>query len=152
MFYEEFEDVCALANSCKGLSYREMLVALRGRCRGSHLQMYRNVYKAAWQAGKVLNDAQSVYDKIKSRHLAFAESREEREIRVDAERSSRAQGAPPKKVLTRIAVRMAMKSRSAVRLRRRERQIGMVLSSAGAPSTARRAAGWDSDLVLVRTS
>ena len=28
-FYEEFEDVCALANSCKGMSYREMLVALR---------------------------------------------------------------------------------------------------------------------------
>ena len=91
-FYEEFEDVCALANSCKGMSYREMLVALRGRCRGSRLQTYRNVYKAAWQAGEVLNDAQSVYDKIKSRHLAFAESREEREIRVDAEHAALMKG------------------------------------------------------------
>ena len=91
-FYEEFEDVCALANSCKGMSYREMLVALRGRCRGSRLQTHRNVYKAAWQAGEVLNDAQSVYDKIKSRHLAFAESREEREIRVDAEHAALMKG------------------------------------------------------------
>ena len=37
-FYEEFEDVCALANSCRGMGFREMLVALRGRCRGSRLQ------------------------------------------------------------------------------------------------------------------
>ena len=41
-----------------------------------------------------------------------------------------------KKVLTKIAVRMAIRSTSAVRLRLRERQIGMV-SSCG------RAAGWD---------
>ena len=34
LFYEEFEDVCALANNCKGMSYREQLLALRARCRG----------------------------------------------------------------------------------------------------------------------
>ena len=28
MFYEEFEDVCALANNCKGMSARERLLAL----------------------------------------------------------------------------------------------------------------------------
>ena len=34
LFYEEFEDVCALANNCKGMSYHEQLLALRARCRG----------------------------------------------------------------------------------------------------------------------
>ena len=91
-FYEEFEDVCALANSCKGMSHREMLVALRGRCRGSRLQTYRNVYKAAWQAGEVLSDPQAVHERIKGRHLVFSESREEREIRVDAEHAALMKG------------------------------------------------------------
>ena len=37
-FYEEFEDVCGLANSCRGMGHREMLLALRARCRGSRLK------------------------------------------------------------------------------------------------------------------
>ena len=43
-FYEEFEDVCAFANNCTGMSFREQLLALRGRCRGSRLKTYANVY------------------------------------------------------------------------------------------------------------
>ena len=39
-FYQEFEDICGLANSCKGMSAREMLLALRSRCRGSRLKTY----------------------------------------------------------------------------------------------------------------
>ena len=38
LFYEEFEDVCALANNCRGMSAREKLLALRGRCRGSRMK------------------------------------------------------------------------------------------------------------------
>ena len=85
-FYEEFEDVCALANNCKGMSFRGQLLALRGRCRGSRLnKTYTNVYRAAWKSGEVLNDPKPVYDRIKSRHLVFGESREEKEVRVDSE-------------------------------------------------------------------
>ena len=84
-FYEEFEDVCALANNCNGMSFREQLLALRGRCRGSRLKTYTNVYRAAWKSGEVLNDPKAVYDRIKSRHLVFGESREEKEVRVDSE-------------------------------------------------------------------
>ena len=29
-FYEEFENACALANNCKGMSFREQLLARRG--------------------------------------------------------------------------------------------------------------------------
>ena len=37
-FYEEFEDVCGLANNCNGMNFREKLLALRARCRGSRLK------------------------------------------------------------------------------------------------------------------
>ena len=84
-FYEEFEDVCALANNCKGMSFREQLLALRARCRGSRLKTYTNLYRAAWKNGEVLEDPQAVYERIKNKHLMFAESREEKEVRVDNE-------------------------------------------------------------------
>ena len=84
-FYEEFEDVCTLANNCKGMSFREQVLALRGRCRSSRLKTYTNVYRAAWKSGAVLSDPNAVYDRIKSRHLVFGESREEKEVRVDSE-------------------------------------------------------------------
>ena len=91
-FYEEFEDVCALANSCKGMSHREMLLALRARCRGSRLKTYLNMYRAAWKAGEILSDPGAVYDRIKAKHLMFSESREEREIRINAEHASLLKG------------------------------------------------------------
>ena len=84
-FYEEFEDACALASNCKGMSFREQLLALHGRCRGSRLKTYTNIYIAAWKSGEVLRDPKAVHDRIKSRHLVFGESRNEKEIRVDSE-------------------------------------------------------------------
>ena len=75
LFYEEFEDVCALANNCHGMSAREKLLA-RGRCRGSRMKTYTNVDRAAWKSGEVLSDPQAVYDRIKNKHLMFKESRE----------------------------------------------------------------------------
>ena len=92
LFYEEFEDVCALANNCRGMSAREKLLALRGRCRGSRMKTYTNAYRAAWKSGEVLSDPQAVYDRIKNKHLMFGESREEREVRVDGEHASLAKG------------------------------------------------------------
>ena len=94
MFYEEFEDVCARANNCKGMSARERLLALRGRCRGSRLKTYTNAYRAAWKSGEVLNDPEAVYSRIKAKLLVFGESREEREVRVDGEHASLAKFEP----------------------------------------------------------
>ena len=47
LFYEEFEDVCALANNCRGMSARKKLLALRARCKGSRAKTYTNAYRAA---------------------------------------------------------------------------------------------------------
>ena len=92
LFYEEFEDVCALANNCKGMSFREQLLALRARCRGSRLKAFTNIYRSAWKSGEILDDPESVYQRIKNKHLVFAESREEKEVRIDAEHAALAKG------------------------------------------------------------
>ena len=84
-FYDEFEDCCALANSCRGMSYREQLIALRARCRGSRLKTFTNLYRAAWRTGEVLENPEHVYQRIKEKHLVFAESKEEKEVRADNE-------------------------------------------------------------------
>ena len=84
-FYENFEDNCAMANDCRGMSHREMLIALKARCRGSRLKSFQNIYRREWRSGKVLTDAKSVYDQIKSKHLVFSETTEEKELRVDNE-------------------------------------------------------------------
>ena len=84
-FYEEFEDCCSLANNCKGMSFREQLIALRSRCRGSRLKTYVNIYRNAWKSGEVLENPEAVYLRIKEKHLVFAESKEEKEVRVDNE-------------------------------------------------------------------
>ncbi|CAK9002134.1 Retrovirus-related Pol polyprotein from transposon 412 [Includes: Protease [Durusdinium trenchii] len=84
-FYEEFEDCCSLANNCKGMSYREQLIALRGRCKGSRLKTYTNIYRSAWKSGEILENLEKVYNRIKEKHLVFAESKEEKEVRIDNE-------------------------------------------------------------------
>ena len=84
-FYENFEDNCAMANDCRGMSHREMLIALKARCRGSRLKSFQNIYRREWRSGNVLSDAKSVYEQIKSKHLVFSETTEEKELRVDNE-------------------------------------------------------------------
>ena len=91
-FYEAFEDNCGLANNCQGMSKREMLVALRSRCRGSRLKTFQNIYRQEFKSGAVGSDADAVYEKIKSKHLVFSESVEEREIRVDSEHAALMKG------------------------------------------------------------
>eukprot|EP00435_Cladocopium_sp_Y103_P020683 s114_g5.t1 len=84
-FYEAFEDCCSLANNCKGMSFREQLIALRSRCRGSRLKTYTNLHRAACKSGGVLENPEAVYLRIKDKHLVFAESKEEKEVRIDNE-------------------------------------------------------------------
>eukprot|EP00434_Breviolum_minutum_P040079 symbB.v1.2.035607.t1/scaffold4832.1/size34166/4 len=91
-FYEAFEDNCGLANNCQGMSKREMLVALRSRCRGSRLKTFQNIYRQEFKSGTVGTDPEAVYEKIKTKHLLFSESVEEREIRVDSEHAALMKG------------------------------------------------------------
>ena len=91
-FYESFEDNCGLANNCQGMSKREMLIALRSRCKGSRLKTFQNIYRQEIRAGNVEADPASVYERIKSKHLLFSESVEEREIRVDSEHAALLKG------------------------------------------------------------
>ena len=90
LFYEEFEDVCALANNCRGMSAREKLLALRARCKGSRAKTYTNTYRAAWKTEVV--DDPAVYLRIKNKHLMFGGSREEREVRIDGEHQALVKG------------------------------------------------------------
>ena len=92
LFYEEFEDVCALANNCRGMSAREKLLALRARCKGSRAKTYTNAYRAAWKTGEVVDNPEAVYLRIKNKHLMFGESREEREVRIDGEHQALVKG------------------------------------------------------------
>ena len=92
LFYEEFEDVCALANNCRGMSARAKLLALRARCKGSRAKTYTNAYRAAWKTGEVVDDPEAVYLRIKNKHLMFGESREEREVRIDGEHQALVKG------------------------------------------------------------
>ena len=39
-----------------------------------------------------MNSPETVYERIKAKHLVFSESREEREIRIDSEHASLAKG------------------------------------------------------------
>ena len=91
-FYESFENNCGLASNCQGMSKREMLIALRSRCKGSRLKTFQNIYRQEIRAGNVEADPASVYERIKSKHLLFSESVEEREIRVDSEHAALLKG------------------------------------------------------------
>ena len=92
LFYEEFEDVCALVNNCRGMSAREKLLALRARCKGSRAKTYTNAYRAAWKTGEVVDDPEAVYLRIKNKHLMFGESRDKREVRIDGEHQALVKG------------------------------------------------------------
>ena len=74
------------------MSAREKLLALRARCKGSRAKTYANAYKAAWKTGGVLEDPESVYLRIKNKHLMFGHSREEREVRIDGEHQALVKG------------------------------------------------------------
>jgi len=84
-FYDNFEDNCSVANNCKGMSYREKLIALKAKCRGSRLKSYDNIYKREFKKGTVATDPEKVYQMIKEKHLQFSETPQEKEIRVDSE-------------------------------------------------------------------
>jgi hypothetical protein len=91
-FYEHFEDNCQLANDCRGMSFREMLVALRPRCKGARLKTFQIIYKREWKAGVVQSDPEAVYNMIKKKHLMFAETVAEKRNQDSCRMDCSAQG------------------------------------------------------------
>ena len=84
-FYEQFEEVCGMANDCNGMGPQDMLLALRHLCMGSRLKTFTNIYKREARAGTVKTDPAAVYQMIKAKHLLFTETPDEKEIRVNKE-------------------------------------------------------------------
>ena len=66
LFYEEFEDVCALANNCRGMSAREKLLPCGPVAKGRGPRLTRTTYRAAWKTGEVVDDPEAVYLRIKN--------------------------------------------------------------------------------------
>ena len=50
-FYEEFENICGLANDMRGLAPMERLLALKTTLRGSRSEIYDNVKKTCTEDG-----------------------------------------------------------------------------------------------------
>ncbi len=81
-FYQTFESTVQLANDGEGMSDLEMLTTLKACLKEHRLKSYELIYKRAHAAGTLKDNPGKVYQEIKTKHLLFAETREEREIRV----------------------------------------------------------------------
>ena len=81
-FYDSFESTVQLANDGEGMNELEMLTTLKACLKEHRLKSYELIYKRHHAAGTLKADPGKVYQEIKAKHLMFAETREEREIRV----------------------------------------------------------------------
>ena len=81
-FYEQFEATIALANDGEGMTDMEALVTLKACLRQHRLKSYELIYKRHLNDGTLREDPGAVYKAVKQKHLLFAETREEKELRV----------------------------------------------------------------------
>ena len=82
-FYDTFEATIGLANDGDGMTDMEKLTTLMRACLKQHrLKTYELVYRRHLATGLVQKDPGQVYDQIKSKHLLFSETAEEKQIRV----------------------------------------------------------------------
>ena len=72
----------ALANDGEGMSDMETLVTLKACLRQQRLKSYELIYKRHLNDGLLKRDPGAVYSAVKQKHLLFAETREEKELRV----------------------------------------------------------------------
>jgi hypothetical protein len=84
-FYEEFENICGLANDMKGLNPMERLLALKTTLRGSRAEIYDNVRKYCTEDGSFAKDPDKVYELIKNKLLTFRKTYEEKQTTALAE-------------------------------------------------------------------
>ena len=83
-FYDQLEATIALANDGEGMSDMETLVTLKAwlGSRQHRLKSYELIYKRHLNDGPLKRDPGAVYKAVKQKHLLFAETREEKELRV----------------------------------------------------------------------
>ena len=84
-FYEKLEEIYGLANSGKGMSTKEMLVALKSCLHGSRKRIYDNIVKRHRGTPMTEELATDVYDDIKARLMRFTETIMERQLRLRRE-------------------------------------------------------------------
>jgi hypothetical protein len=86
-FYDKLEEIFGLANNGKGMSSKEMLVALKSCLVGSRRGIYDNIVKAKGTRGTVLSEelSKEIYDDVKERLMKFTETIMERQLRVRRE-------------------------------------------------------------------
>ena len=105
-FYEKLEEIYGLANNGKGMSPKEMLVALKSCLTGSRKKIYENMMKK--QGSGALSDAtaQEVYDEVRDRLMRFTEKLMERQLRLRREWEALSKG----KHMTALQFEAAWKS------------------------------------------
>ncbi|CAK8990984.1 unnamed protein product, partial [Durusdinium trenchii] len=81
-FYDSFEATIGLANDGDGMTDMEKLTTLKACLKQHRLKTYELIYRKNLGSGIVKEDPGEVYRQIKSKHLMFSETAEEKEIRV----------------------------------------------------------------------
>ena len=81
-FYEKFEEICGLANNGKGMSDREMMVALKSCIHGSRRKIFENIVRANQGQKDEEEFSHDMYHKIKQRLFRFLETSTEKQLRV----------------------------------------------------------------------
>ena len=84
-FFEDFEEICALANNSKGMSFIEMIRTLGGCLKGSRKQAYTVEVKAARQKGHFHMHPETVYNSLAKRLTEFKEGVLEKQQRLSRE-------------------------------------------------------------------
>ncbi|CAK8994559.1 Pro-Pol polyprotein, partial [Durusdinium trenchii] len=81
-FYDSFEATIGLANDGDGMTDMEKLTTLKACLKQHRLKTYELIYRKNLGSGIIKEDPGEVYRQIKSKHLMFSETAEEKEIRV----------------------------------------------------------------------
>ena len=92
-FFDEYENICGLANDCRGLGPQEMLLALKASLRGSRLDTYNNMRQICQEDGTLTTDPGGVYAAIKAKLLRFCRTFEEKQTLALTEWGSLFKGA-----------------------------------------------------------
>ena len=81
-FFEQFDELCGLANDGEGMSDKERLKVLLSCLRGTREQTYRVIHKLNRANGRVEKDPGGVFADIKVRLMRFIETTVEKQSRI----------------------------------------------------------------------
>ena len=80
-FYEAYESLCGLANDGSGMSAMDHLTTLEQCLEGHKKKIYKMVVQTHRRAQTYTQDPDAVFEEIKDRHMKFAETKLERQMR-----------------------------------------------------------------------